>query len=57
MKNYFLIGFFTFFFLCISKQNNTTISNEVETVKVVDLGCKDGGICLADHSCCAPKED
>lgn len=57
MKNYFLIGFFTFFLSCNSNPNNTTISNEVEKVKVVDLGCKDGGICLADHSCCAPKED
>ena len=57
MKNYFLIGFFVILFSCTSNPNNTTNLNEVDKVEVVDLGCKDGGICLADHSCCAPKED
>ena len=57
MKNYFLIGFFAMCFSCNSNPNNAAISHEVEQIEVIDLGCKDGGECLADHSCCAPKED
>jgi hypothetical protein len=57
MKNYFLIGFFAMCFSCNSNPNNAAISHEVEKAEVIDLGCKDGGECLADHSCCAPKED
>ena len=57
MKNYFLIGFFAMCFSCNSNPNNAAISHEVEQIEVIELGCKDGGECLADHSCCAPKED
>ena len=53
IKNYLLI--ISFVILC-SCTTNTKDANILEDQKleITDLGCKDGGQCLANHSCCAP---
>jgi hypothetical protein len=55
MKNFFLVSVFLLFFSCGSTSNDSP-EKSINSIEVTDLGCKDGGKCLADHSCCASED-
>ena len=55
MKNFFLVLVFLLCFSCGSTSNDSP-EKSINSIEVTDLGCKDGGKCLADHSCCASED-
>jgi len=56
IKNYFLIVSLVILYSCSFTTKDANVLEDTK-LEVTDLGCKDGGQCLADHSCCAPEEE
>jgi hypothetical protein len=55
MKNIFTVSIILTFMLCCSQPKQDIV--ETDKIQNSDLGCKDGGACLSDHSCCIPESN
>ena len=43
------------FMSCYSNPKQNTV--ETHKIQNSDVGCRDGGACLSDHSCCMPESN
>jgi hypothetical protein len=55
MKKIFIVFVILMFMSCYSNPKQNTV--ETHKIQNSDVGCRDGGACLSDHSCCMPESN